>query len=83
MDNTYFFLSLQEATINIPRDAGDPIHRLAPILNVLHRFSPLQAIIYLRLTIQHIYSRHKYKIRTAILLLLLALYFVYLGVALR
>ena len=69
--------------MNMEYEKDDPLERCSSALEFLSRSSPLQAIIYCRLTAEHIYKRHKTKIWRIILLILCLLYFIYLGVAFR
>ena len=62
---------------------SDPMKRLLPLYAFLHHISPLQFLIYVRLTVEHIYKQHNAKIRIVLLALLLAIYLVYVGFAFR
>ncbi|WAR08491.1 S28A3-like protein [Mya arenaria] len=59
----------------------DPLSRLDPMFQCLHRFSPLQCLIYLRLTLEHALLRFKAKLWWTFLAVVLTLFIVYIGVA--
>lgn len=61
--------------------AGDPMRVFDPVARILHRISLLQLLIYIRLTAEHFFQRHRTKICRGILVLLLILFVVYLAVA--
>ncbi|XP_045196631.2 solute carrier family 28 member 3-like [Mercenaria mercenaria] len=76
--------SRQEINIDMANhydDANDPIRVFEPVVRVFHRISPLQFLIYLRLTLEHHYQGHKTKLWRVFLGTILILYLVYLGLA--
>ncbi|KAL4233365.1 hypothetical protein ACF0H5_008047 [Mactra antiquata] len=63
-------------------DNGEDImSRLDPLFRFLHLISPLQFLIYVRLTFGHFYQRHKLILFRIFIILLVVAYIVYIGVA--
>ena len=62
---------------------SDPLSRLDPLINCLHQFSPLQCLIYVRLTSEHWLQRHKRKLWIAFVAFLIIGYVIYLAFAFK
>ena len=57
----------------------DPLDRFARVVDLLHRISPLQALIYCRLTMEHLYQRRKQNITIVVIVTLVVFYMFYIA----